>query len=60
MRIDLAGNVGIGTATPTSTLQVVGLPEYATNTLALAGGLTAGAFYHLPVSGDNYVICVVH
>jgi hypothetical protein len=39
------GNVGIGTSTPTSTLQVVGLPVYADNTTALAGGLTAGAFY---------------
>lgn len=40
------GNVGIGTAAPTSKLHVVGLPEYATNGLALAGGLTVGAFYH--------------
>ena len=40
------GNVGIGTASPTSKLHVVGLPEYATNALAIAGGLTAGAFYH--------------
>lgn len=39
------GNVGIGTPTPTSKLQVVGLPVYADNTAALAGGLTAGAFY---------------
>jgi hypothetical protein len=40
------GNVGIGTSSPTSKLQVVGLPSYADNTTALAGGLTAGAFYH--------------
>lgn len=39
------GNVGIGAATPTSKLQVVGLPEYADNAAAIAGGLTAGAFY---------------
>jgi hypothetical protein len=41
----LKGNVGIGTGSPTSKLQVVGLPTYADNTAALAGGLTAGAFY---------------
>jgi hypothetical protein len=40
-----AGKVGIGTTNPTSKLQVVGLPTYADNTAALAGGLTAGAFY---------------
>jgi hypothetical protein len=40
------GNVGIGTTSPTSKLQVVGLVEYATNALAIAGGLTVGAFYH--------------
>lgn len=40
------GNVGIGTTTPTSKLHVNGIVEYATNALAIAGGLTAGAFYH--------------
>jgi len=41
-----SGKVGIGTTAPTSKLHVVGLPSYADNTTALAGGLTAGAFYH--------------
>jgi len=45
MIIGATGMVGIGTVTPTSKLQVVGLPSYADNAAALAGGLTAGAFY---------------
>lgn len=51
------GNVGIGTNTPTSKLQVVGLPNHANNAAALAGGLTAGAFYW-GCNGD--ALCVVH
>lgn len=39
------GKIGIGTGSPTSILHVVGLPVYADNTAATAGGLTAGAFY---------------
>jgi hypothetical protein len=39
-------NVGIGTTSPTAKLHVVGLPNYADNATALAGGLTVGAFYH--------------
>ena len=49
------GNVGIGTASPTSKLQVIGIPVYADNAAALAGGLTAGAFYR---TGD--LLKVVH
>lgn len=45
MVINEVNNVGIGTAAPTSKLQVVGLPVYADNAAAIAGGLTAGAFY---------------
>lgn len=52
------GKVGIGTTNPTSKLQVVGLPVYANNAAAIAGGLTAGAFYR--TGADPDVVCVVH
>ena len=58
MRIDQAGNVGIGTAAPTSPLHVLGLPVYANNAAAIAGGLTAGAFYRTGANPDP--VCVVH
>jgi hypothetical protein len=51
MRITNAGNVGIGTASPTSKLQVVGLPVYASDSAAGTGGLTAGAFYQDSTGG---------
>lgn len=51
MTIDASGNVGIGVAVPTSKLQVVGLPVYADNAAAKAGGLTAGAFYRTSTGG---------
>ena len=53
------GNVGIGTTAPTSPLQVVTLPTYTTNAAALAGGLTAGAFFKVNVSGEYFVHVVV-
>ncbi len=53
------GKFGINTSTPSSALDVVGIPEYANRTAALAGGLTAGAFYSLPISCDNKEICIV-
>ena len=58
MRITNAGFVGIGSNAPTSVLQVVGLPVFANNAAALAGGLTAGAFYR--TGADPDIVCVVH
>lgn len=46
MTIKGNGNIGIATTAPTSRLHVVGLPSYADNAAAIAGGLTVGAFYH--------------
>ena len=57
MRISNSGNVGIGTAVPTSKLQVVGISVYANNAAAIAAGLTVGAFYR--TGGDPSVVCVV-
>ena len=45
VRFQKDGKVGIGTDTPTSKLHVVGIPVYVDNAAAIAGGLTAGAFY---------------
>jgi len=57
-RLTGTGNFGIGTDAPTSKLQVVGLPVYANNAAALAGGLTAGAFYR--TGADPDAVAVVH
>jgi hypothetical protein len=54
----LGGKIGIGIMSPTSPLQVVGLPVYANNAAAVAGGLTPGAFYR--TGGDPDQVCVVH
>lgn len=55
----LAGNLGIGKTSPGSKLSVVGLPAYANNAAALAGGLTAGDFYYTDVSGE-YIVKITH
>jgi len=58
LRIDSAGNVGIGTQTPGSRLAVIGLPVYADNASAITGGLAAGDFYR--TGADPDLVCVVH
>jgi hypothetical protein len=45
MTIMAIGNVGIGTSIPGSKLSVVGLPSYATDTLAGTDGLVTGDLY---------------
>ena len=55
VKVDSGGSVGIGTAAPTSRLQVVGLAEYADNAAAKSAGLTDGAFYR---TGD--ILKVAH
>ena len=57
-KVYIPGIVGIGTPNPTSPLQVTGLPVYANNAAAIAGGLTVGALYR--TGGDPDVVCVVH
>ncbi len=49
-------NVGIGSSTPTSKLQVVGLPTYADNTAASGAGLTVGAMYIRTGHGLDIVV----
>jgi hypothetical protein len=58
MRVTGDGKVGIGTKSPTSSLQVVGIPIFANNAAAIAGNLTAGAFYR--TGADPDVLCIVH
>lgn len=55
----LAGNVGIGKTNPGSKLSVVGLPAYADNGAALAGGLSAGDFYYTDTGGE-YIVKIAH
>lgn len=56
-RIQSGGNMG-NTMTPTSKLHIVGLPVFANNAAAIAGGLTAGAFYRTGADPDP--VFVVH
>lgn len=59
MAITNTGSVGIGTATPTAKLQVVGLASYANNAAAIAAGKTAGAMYIVTGSDPAQVAIVV-
>lgn len=61
MQLTSAGKLAIGTgAPPTSGLQILlaNIPVYANNAAAVAGGLTAGAFYRTGADPDP--ICIVH
>lgn len=58
VRVAGDGKVGVGTTSPKSALHVVGLPVYANNAAAIAGGLTAGAFYRTGADPDP--VMVVH
>jgi len=46
-------SVGIGTSTPTSKLQVTGLPYFSSDAAAGNAGLTAGAFYQTSGTGTG-------
>jgi len=46
-------NVGIGTSAPTSKIQVVGIPAYASDVAAGNAGLTKGAFYQTSGTGTG-------
>jgi hypothetical protein len=48
------GFVGIGTANPTAALQVLNIQTYASDALAGAGGLTAGAMYKDAAGGAHF------
>jgi len=51
------GNIG-NISAPTSKLHITGLQVFANNAAAIAGGLTAGAFYRTGADPDT--VCVVH
>jgi hypothetical protein len=54
--VDGSQKVGVNTINPTSSLQVVGLQNYADNTAAVTAGLTAGAFYIRTGHGLDIVV----
>lgn len=58
MVVTTTGKFCVGSVVPTSPIQVPGLPVYANNAAAVAGGLTAGAFYRTGADPDP--VCVVH
>jgi hypothetical protein len=65
IRIDNAGNTGIGTATPAKTLHVngtvrlQGLPTYANNAAAITGGLVVNDLFIANVAGEGQLRIVI-
>lgn len=53
VRISNQGYLGVGTQTPTSPLQVVGLPKHSSDANAGNSGLTEGAFYQTDGTGTG-------
>lgn len=58
VRVDATG-LAVGKTSPGTRLSLVGLPSYASNAAALAGGLTAGDFYVM-TGTDPREIAVVY
>jgi len=61
MRLLANGYLGVGGVTDIRSVlhvSLAGLPQYANNAAAIAGGLAAGAFYRS--GGDPDQVCVVH
>lgn len=50
--------IGTNTAPANVPIRIIGVPEYANNAAAIAGGLTKGSLYR--TGGDPDALCIVH